>query len=84
MWQGTRTRRAQGRRIMIGLLAVAGLAAIITIDMGRNGLAWQAGPLHVSIDMQAERGLAISFQRLAPRPAPEFAGEREIRLAQRG
>lgn len=84
MWQGTRTRHRSASGRITGALAVAGIAAIITIDIARDGLAWQAGPLHVSMDIRAERGLAISFQRPAPRLATGFAGQPDIGLDQRG
>ncbi len=87
MRQGTRTRRKGPGSGWVGLAAIAGLASLIMLDMARDGLAWQAGPLAISMDLEPGRGLAISFER--PRPparhgfaqwpaAPALAGEEAL------
>ncbi|MEM0986742.1 MAG: hypothetical protein AAGJ32_10875 [Pseudomonadota bacterium] len=70
--QGGQTR-ISGRHWMIGLLGVAGLAAVVAMDIRSGSLEWQAGPLNVSMDLQTERGVSIRFNRLKPALAPGFA-----------
>ncbi|MEM7766897.1 MAG: hypothetical protein AAF253_05350 [Pseudomonadota bacterium] len=73
MTQGTRKISRRGRGWMVGLVALSGFVAVIAMDVSQDGMEWQAGPLSIQMDVKADRGLAIRFQRFAPRNAPGFA-----------